>query len=101
MHIKENIKAPRHWPLCGEFTGTVEFPAQRASYAESVSIWWRHHDLIVNLQGAEAGLFQENQVITIAADALDHPHITMLAAAMVLPMYVKHVLAFHEEGLQL
>ena len=41
--IKENIKAPRHWPLCGEFTGTGEFPAQRASYAEYVSIWWRHH----------------------------------------------------------
>ena len=19
--IKENIKAPRHWPLCGDFTG--------------------------------------------------------------------------------
>ena len=44
MQIKENIKAPRHWPLCGEFTGTGEFPAQRASYAENVSIWWRHHD---------------------------------------------------------
>ena len=44
-HIKENIKAPRHWPLCGEFTGTGEFPAQRASYAENVAIWWRHHDL--------------------------------------------------------
>ena len=43
--IKENIKAPRHWPLCGEFTGTSEFPAQRASYAENVSIWWRHHGL--------------------------------------------------------
>ena len=42
-HIKENIKAPRHWPLCGEFTGTGEFPAQKASYAENVSIWWRHH----------------------------------------------------------
>ena len=41
--IKENIKAPRHWPLCGEFTGTGEFPAQRASYAEYVSIWWGHH----------------------------------------------------------
>ena len=40
-----NIKAPRHWPLCGEFTGTGEFPAQRASYAENVSIWWRHHVL--------------------------------------------------------
>ena len=37
--IKENIKAPRHWPLC---PGPGEFPAQRASYAENVSIWWRH-----------------------------------------------------------
>ena len=27
----------------GEFTGTGELPAQRASYAENVSIWWRHH----------------------------------------------------------
>ena len=33
--IKENIKVPRHW--------TGEFPAQMASYAENVSIWWRHH----------------------------------------------------------
>ena len=44
--IKVNIKAPRHWPLCGEFTGTGEFPAQRASYAENVSIWWRHHGFL-------------------------------------------------------
>ena len=29
----------------GEFTGTSEFPALRASYAENVSIWWRHHVL--------------------------------------------------------
>ena len=34
--IKENIKAPRHWPLWGEFTGdnspvTGEFPAQRVT----------------------------------------------------------------------
>ena len=36
--IKENIKAPRHWPLCGEFTGTGEFPAQMANNAENVSI---------------------------------------------------------------
>ena len=32
-----------HWPLCGEFTGAGEFPTQRASNAENVSIWWRHH----------------------------------------------------------
>ena len=40
--IKENIKDPRHWPLSGEVTGTGEFPAQMASNAENVSIWWRH-----------------------------------------------------------
>ena len=40
--IKENIKAPRYWLLWGEFTG--EFPAQMASYAENVSIWWRQHE---------------------------------------------------------
>ena len=34
--------SPRHWLLCGEFTGD-QFPAQMASNAESVSIWWRHH----------------------------------------------------------
>ena len=33
--IKENIKAPRHWPLCGEFTG------------ENVSIRWRHHAILL------------------------------------------------------
>ena len=33
--IKENIKAPRH-------AVTGEFPAQMASNAENVSIWWRH-----------------------------------------------------------
>ena len=34
--IKENIKAPRHWPLCGEVTGTGEFHAQMASNTENV-----------------------------------------------------------------
>ena len=42
--IKQGIKAPRHWPLCWELTGTGEFPAQMASNAENVSTWWRHHD---------------------------------------------------------
>ena len=31
--------------LCeGNSPGTGEFPVQMASYAENVSIWWRHHD---------------------------------------------------------
>ena len=45
--IKENIKAPRHRPLCEEFSG--EFPAQRASKAENVFIWWRHHAMCLQM----------------------------------------------------
>ena len=41
--IKENIKAPRHWPLWAEFTGDRWIPAQKTSKAENVSIWWRIH----------------------------------------------------------
>ena len=26
VQIKENIKAPRHWPLCGEFTIDLWIP---------------------------------------------------------------------------
>ena len=44
VQIKENIIAPRHWPLCRKSLGTGEFPAQTASNAENVSIWWRHHE---------------------------------------------------------
>ena len=33
---KENIKAPRHWPLCGEFTGDRRIPAQMASNAKII-----------------------------------------------------------------
>ena len=35
--IKENVKVPRHWPLCKEFTG------QMGIDAKTFSIWWRHH----------------------------------------------------------
>ena len=40
--MKENIKAPCHWPFMGSSPVTDEFPAQMASNAEDVSIW-RHH----------------------------------------------------------
>ena len=40
--IKENIKAPRHWPLCGEFTVDRWIPRTNAINAEIVSIRWRH-----------------------------------------------------------
>ena len=45
VQIKEIIKSPRHWPLWGRNTPvTGESPAQRASKAGNVSIWWRHHE---------------------------------------------------------
>ena len=35
--------------LCvGNSPGTGEFPAQMASNAKNVSIWWRHHDVTSN-----------------------------------------------------
>ena len=37
--------------LCeGNSPVTREFPAQRASYSENVSIWWRHHELVILYQ---------------------------------------------------
>ena len=41
--IKENIKAPCHWPLWGKFTGGWGIPEQKANNAENVSIRWCHH----------------------------------------------------------
>ena len=43
-----NIKAPRHWPLWGEFAGDRWIPEQRASEAENVSIWLRYHVVDMN-----------------------------------------------------
>ena len=43
------LKQPSKLRVTGLSVGnspvTGEVPAQRASYAENVSIWWRHHDL--------------------------------------------------------
>ena len=40
IHIIGHSVGGLHWlPVTGEF------PTQRASYAENVSIWWRHHEL--------------------------------------------------------
>ena len=44
--IKENIKASRHWPLWGEFTGDWWILPQRASNAEVVSLEWHHNGII-------------------------------------------------------
>ena len=44
MHRSKNISKLHVTGLCeGNSPVTSEFPAQRASNAENVSIWWRHH----------------------------------------------------------
>ena len=45
--LKKTSK-PRVTGLCaGNSPGTGEFPAQMASYAENVSIWWRHNGIML------------------------------------------------------
>ena len=44
--VKENIKAPRHWPLCGEFTGDRWIPHTNVQWRGNVFIWCRHHDYL-------------------------------------------------------
>ena len=44
--IKDNIKAPRHRLCVRNSPGTGELPAQMASYAENVSILWRHRAML-------------------------------------------------------
>ena len=48
-HIKENIKAPRHWPLCGEFTGDRWIPRTNGQkrgkcFHLMTSSWRQSHD---------------------------------------------------------
>ena len=47
MQIKENIKSPRHWPLCGEFTGDRWIPRIRASNSDDASIWCHHYATVL------------------------------------------------------
>ena len=43
--IKENIEVPRSMLCEASSPVTGEFYSQKASNAEDVSLWWRHHGL--------------------------------------------------------
>ena len=93
--IKENIKAPRHWPLCGEFTGGRWIPAQRASNAENVSIWWRHHVAIMALV-SYSWLYQTSYNMIIFYLHLPYFHVSnsalILQSTLVFSFYIDVVL---------
>ena len=45
--FRHRSKKASKWPLWGNSLVTGEFPAQRASNAENVSIWLRHHEVCI------------------------------------------------------
>ena len=47
--IKENIKAPLHWPLCGEFTGNRRIPPTKGLVTRKLSPL---DDIIMHMIGA-------------------------------------------------
>ena len=51
--LKENTKAPRHWPLWGEFTGDRWIPRTKAINAENVSF-----DDVIMMHWAAAFIFR-------------------------------------------
>ena len=77
----KKIKAPRHWPLLGKTTG---FPSQRASNAENVSIWWRHHGIVTDITDLDYSVgnshysrhsFVHQHILTIYANTLSLKYI--------------------------
>ena len=58
--------------LCvGNSPGTGEFPAQMASNAENVSVWWRQHGTsVIGKYGGKPGYFSLPQYTCILIDVL-------------------------------
>ena len=50
-----------------------EFPAQMASYAENVSIWWRHHDMYRFVKCTGIGPSLPGYNFTLALSLADSP----------------------------
>ena len=46
VQIKENIKAPRHWPLWGKFNGDRWISRTKSQWRGFFFIWWHHHTCI-------------------------------------------------------
>ena len=97
--IKENIKAPRHWPLCGEFTADRWIPRTNGHNAENFSSWWRHHVIVrkrpIRVKIGDLFLFP----VTLKFDGwpwktIGHPFYTSLS-------FVHHFKAISEFKLEL
>ena len=66
--------------LCVENSpGTGEFPAQRASYAENVSIWWRHHETTTRPTMSH---------VQVPQKTIGHPHVWAISLSWLLSLIV-------------
>ena len=83
--------------LCtGNSPGTGEFPAQKGSYAENVSIWWRHHDILTLIISPETiWLLSYAFALRLHILVVTNHHQMILAAGdidqLLLHMYLIHL----------
>ena len=78
-HVKENIKAPRHWSLWGNPPVTGGFPSQTTGKAGNVSIWWRHH-VPVHYLGNGFVQLDDMPVRTKGLITSQCPHVSVVAS---------------------
>ena len=77
--------------LCaGNSPGTGEFSAQMASYAENVSIWWRHHAIMNLMRAYEISFGVQCQTLFLSAAKLCVSFILHMLYHCAVPRY--HVL---------
>ena len=72
---KKTSKLRVTFPCGGNSPVTDEFPAQRASNVENVSIWWRHHDQVEGIKSSLAyinlyGFLEFPIVVSICYEAM-------------------------------
>ena len=71
-HRSKKTSKLRVTGLCvGNSPGTGEFPAQMASYAENVSIWWRHHAILCPIGVVKFLTFLKYNLYTLCLMILD------------------------------
>ena len=62
IYVRKDLNNIRIQLCAGNSPGTGEFPAQMASNAENVSIWWRHHDAMISAIKKPAYMRQQTQM---------------------------------------
>ena len=68
---KKTSKLPVTGLCAGNSPGTGEFPAQMASNAENVSIWWRHHVMVLTKISVDIEARPSDPILVYYFSAID------------------------------